>query len=172
MRVVKTFVTLVVLVFVLVIPSQGDGALAAHEEIGVRFKDELSNGLQLTVYYIPLDTQTRFPYRDVDVVSHHVYKIVVNSSGLLSHFDSLQKLGEIKTSSVDAGRRLDLRVYAELTSRRGKLITFGLEGDSRLMLLDGRVVKSRIAFYEALLPHLPYSEIESFAGSMKGVSRY
>ena len=153
-------------------PNEYEYKLAkGNENIHIDLLDEIgNNGLKLTIFFIPIDTETAIPLIKELAVKNYKYMITVSKSVLQDYSSELNKINTIKLQKpVGFDNYLNVRVYCEFTSKKGKVFSFGLTNESKNMLINDLVTRNNRFLYEFIIPFLPQSEVERYKADLKTI---
>jgi len=136
------------------------GGLAAQEE------------MCLIVYYVHLNAFTRAPFSKDDMKNKYNYKITVNPLELWSYSNkfeviNLMKFTKAKESEYDY---MNLRIYCEFRTPKKIILSIGLDGDPRIIMINDKICKSNKSLYElyeALTPFIPSCDADYYKKFLK-----
>lgn len=122
-------------------------------------ENELPDDLCLTIYYMSPDTFTPRPISADDMVSSWgveksgVEKIVIESTELTIHVESLKKLNFSVLQPVNEEPYVDARLYYVLESKEtGKILEVTIGGIRGYFFVNGIQVEYNPVFFELIAP--------------------
>jgi len=126
---------------------------------------ELPEDMTLTIYYVPVQIATRFPWSVEDLLtSDLIVKLVVYSDDLAKNLQTLKRLGSADWLPSDEDMYLNARIYYVFETGGKKVLevalwTYAKDAGSESVgaLVNGIEVKGHTAFLSVVIPFLPES---------------
>jgi hypothetical protein len=134
------------------------------KKMKINFEEEFNDEkIELIMYYLPFNILTKVPL-DAEALKRRCwYKIVVSKEGLVEKTMKFNKINDIKTTSIKTNpKNINLRLYCELKKSDKPILTIGLTGNEKTMLLNDEIIKNNKYFYLLLQEFIPASEIDDF----------
>ena len=159
------------LVFLLLLVRGGYAMDNKQSKFEIKISEEINNGLKLVIYYYPLDYLIRKPLTENDLINDfYHYKIDVNTKVLKQYIDKLKKIETLNLQEPDIITPVDVRIYGEFLTGIGRVYSFSLGGNIDNMLVNGRLYKNDIFFYEFVKEFIPAGEIDKYKNALEKIT--
>lgn len=127
----------------------------------VRLEEQIYKNLELNIYYLSFSTLTGRPINEKDLInSYHTYKITVKADALHKYIQLLNEIDNVKLKKPEKLSLIDLRLFCQFTSDEGNIYSFGLQGPSGYMLVNGEIYNYDRVFYDFVINFLPCDEVK------------
>jgi|LFRM01.1.fsa_nt_gb hypothetical protein len=162
---------LIYLLVLLLVVRGGYAMVNKQSEFDIKISEEINNGLRLVIYYYPLDYLIRKSFTENDLINNfYHYKTEVNTKVLKQYIDKLKKMETLNLQEPEIITPVDVRIYGEFLTDTGKIYSFALGGNIDNMVVNGRMYKKDIFFYEFVMEFIPVGEIDKYKYALDNIT--